>query len=172
MAYADLLTVQTLNVGDVLTAAALQQIRANEEFLVDPPAVSIFHSTTQLVATGTTGAALIADSENFDNDSMHSTSSNTSRITAQTAGRYLFIATVNFANNATGFRNIFFRKNAATDYAGQSVMTVTTGNSTTITSVRSITLAAADYVEVFASQGSGGNLAIQLLEGAAMLRTR
>src|SRR5678815_101030 len=96
MAYADPLTIQTLNVNDILTAAVMMCFRNNGEFLIDPPAFSVFNSTAQSVADAT-ATALTADSESFDNAAWHSTGSNTSRATCTTAGRYLPFATVQYA---------------------------------------------------------------------------
>ena len=46
------------------------------------------------------------DSEDFDTDGFHSTSSNTSRITIPSGkgGKYLLVAQTTFASNATGVR--------------------------------------------------------------------
>jgi hypothetical protein len=172
LSYIDPQTIHNPSPGGVAPASWGDVIRQDLEFLIDPPACSVFNNAAQTVATGTTGAALTANSENFDNNSMHSTATNTSRITAQTAGRYLFLATVNFANNATGLRNVFFRVNGVTDYPGASVPPVASGNSTTITGVRSIVCAATDYVECWGSQTSGGNLSVTLLEFVGLFFTR
>ena len=51
MGYAALSTIQTIATGQVFTAATLQQANDNDEFLVDPPACSVYLSTTQTVAT-------------------------------------------------------------------------------------------------------------------------
>ena len=86
------------------------QVRDNLEFLIDPPACSVFNTVAQSLATGS-ATVLDANSENFDNDAMHSNVTNNSRITVQTAGRYLFYTRVEFAANATGVREIRFNKN-------------------------------------------------------------
>lgn len=171
MAYADLLTVQTLNTGDVLTAALMTQSRNNEEFLIDPPAASVFNSAAVSVASSVTLAALSADSENYDNNAMHSTSVNTSRITIQTAGRYEVGTVLSFAANATGNRATAFRVNGVTDYTVDLRGGFGT-NTNTISGSRTLVLAAADYVEVFTWQNSGGALNITLAEFYAIFRTR
>ena len=170
-AYADLNTIQTFNAGDILTAAAMQQNRDNHEFFIDPPACSVFNSTTQNVATSTEGT-LTANSESFDNDSMHSTASSTEDITAQTAGRYLAFTTVNFAADADGSRRLFFRQNGATAFecfnipAGSSVSTVR------ITGIRAITLADGDTVSTHIIHTAGNSLAITLEEFGLLFLTR
>lgn len=172
MPYTDANTISNPTTGQPILAAWGDQIRTNQEFFVDPPACSIYNSTTQSIATGATGTALNANSEYYDNDSMHSTVSNTSRITIQTAGRYLFIATVQFAANATGNRRLAFVVNGTTTHESQLIAATTSANSVVLTAPRSLVLAASDYVEVVVWQTSGGNLNVTLLEAAAMFQTR
>lgn len=170
MAYVDIATLQTIAAGQPLSAATVQQIRDNEEFLIDPPACSVYNSTTQSL-TSAVVTTLTANSEFFDNDSMHSTSSNTSRITVQTAGRYLFIAATEFASNATGTRSTLFHKNATTDYNAMHVPAAS-GVTTNLIAVRAVVMAAGDYMEVRGFQSSGGALDITLREFAAYFLTR
>jgi len=68
---------------------------------VDPPTCRIYHNTTQSV-NDATETVVVFNSERWDTDSMHSTSSNTSRITFTTAGLYL-----------VGFHGVF---QSGTDY--------------------------------------------------------
>lgn len=172
MAYTDANTVSNPTTGQPILAAWGDQIRTNQEFFVDPPACSVYASSAQSVATGASGVALTANSENYDNDSMHSTSTNTSRVTAQTAGRYLCIATVQFAANATGNRRVAFVVNGTTTHESTLIPAVQAVNSVVLTAPRSLVLAASDYVEVSVWQTSGGNLNVTLLEFAAMFQTR
>lgn len=171
MAYVDLALIQTFIAGDILTAAAMQQNRDNGEFLIDPPAVAAFNSAPVSVASGTSSTALTADSESFDNDAMHSTSSQTSRFTAQTPGRFLAAATAKFAADAAGNRRIAFRVNGGTVYE-QTLVAGTATNSTVITAVDFFTLAAGDYVEVLIWQTSGGALDVTLLRAGLTFITR
>lgn len=170
MAYADLLTIQTLNAGDVLTAAALQQIRNNGEWFADPPQASVFNSGVQNVATATT-ATLTADSENYDNNSMHSTASLTSRVVFQTAGRYECSANIGFAANSTGYRRVSFLINGVTTLGGQTIQAAPTVQ-TRLSATRSITAAAGDYVEVQIAHTAGVNLDITLDELRAKWESR
>lgn len=54
------------------------------------PACRLTRTSTSQAISRNTFTAITFDSEAFDTDSMHSTSSNTSRITINTAGLYLF----------------------------------------------------------------------------------
>lgn len=172
MAYVDIATLQTIAAGQPLSAATVQQIRDNGEFFIDPPACSIFNNGTQNVTSGGGNTVLTADSENYDNNSMHSTASNTSRITIQTAGRYLLIATIVFPANASGFRRGSILHNGTTSYGGLSGIVDSSNSGVRLTSVRTLVLAASDYVEATAHQTSGSTLAVTLEEFVAIFLTR
>ena len=76
--------------GDTLTAAQLQSdVRNAVNFLINPPMVKVYNSAdwTNWAADGTQYLTLW-DSESYDTDTMHSTASNTGRITFTTAGVY------------------------------------------------------------------------------------
>lgn len=171
MAYADLNTIHNPTAGQVPPASWGDQIRDNFEFLIDPPACSVYNSAAQTIANATT-TSMTADSENFDNNSMHSTSTNTSRITFTTAGRYLCFATVQFAADVDGVRNVKFRINGATEYECVQVPAVSSVSSIVITATRAFVFAASDYVECRVSHTAGNNLSVTLLEFGATFLTR
>lgn len=92
---------------------------------------------------------------------------NTSRLAVPTGetGLYSVNASITFPANGTGFRRIQLRKNAAGSSTGGTLLgsmglsTITTsGVTTTVSFSRDIYLTAADYVEVFGLQNSGGSL--------------
>lgn len=90
---------------------------------------------------------------------MHSTSSNTERITVPTGGggKYIFGGLGEFANNATGIRQIVIRQNGTTEIAyasGPGDASGTCPMSVTAT----YALSAADYIEMRYWQDSGGFL--------------
>jgi hypothetical protein len=171
MAYAALSTIQTIATGQPFTAATLQQANDNDEFLIDPPACSIMESTAQSLADNT-ATTLTSNEENFDNDSMHSTATNTTRITAQTAGRYVFFATVSFAANATGHRVLRLLVNNTTSYDLQVVNSSTAATPIVLSGSKTLVLAASSYVECVAAQNSGGALNVTLLDLTAVYITR
>lgn len=75
----------------------------------DPPACRVYHDTTQSIAHGTF-QALVFNTERYDTNAMHSTSSNTSRVTINTAGLYVlnmhaeFTAAADYTDIIVGFR--------------------------------------------------------------------
>ncbi|KKM04831.1 hypothetical protein LCGC14_1760300, partial [marine sediment metagenome] len=62
---------------------------------------------------------LTFNQERYDTDTIHSTSSNTDRLTATTAGKYLISATVEIESNGTGRRNLLIELNGSTAIAEQ-----------------------------------------------------
>lgn len=107
-----------------------------------------------------TWTTLTFDSERFDTDTIHSTSSNTGRLTAKTAGKYTIYATVTFANNATGRRIVRFRFNGSTVIAEVGEQGLDNAEVDTVISAL-YEFAVDDFVEVQAWQSSGGGLAIK-----------
>lgn len=162
MPYVPLDTVQATDPGDILTAAWCDTVHENFEFIDNPPTCSVYASTGTSLSINN-AHLLEADSENFDTDAMHSTSTNKSRITAQTPGRYIAIASVVFAASASGNRQVEFWVNGATTGGGVLVDAVgTSSNSTALSLSRMFALAAGDYVEVRATQRALANLVITL----------
>jgi hypothetical protein len=124
------------------------------------PRASAYNSATQTLTTAV-ATTLTFDSEDFDVGTMHSTVSNTSRVTVPTSqgGLYLIIGGTTFAANATGYRELDLKKNGTTTMTS----VVNPSNSgATVTAIQVMTvlvLAAADYIELIGTQTSGGNLA-------------
>jgi hypothetical protein len=101
----------TVSAGDVYTAAAHNIIATDVNNLIVPPAVRCIRSTD---LSYTLGAAIAFDGEDYDTDDMHSTATNTSRITIQTAGIYLVTAHIytTFTGTLTGM-DFWIAKNTA-----------------------------------------------------------
>lgn len=131
--------------------------------IFNPPRCRAWHSAAATLTTVTSTVIALA-SETYDSTgSMHSTSTNTSRIIAPVAGKYLISASIGFASNATGRRICAVRLNAAGSSASGTLIAEKIGqaNATSL-HTESVTftydLAASDYVEMFALQQSGANL--------------
>jgi hypothetical protein len=170
VAYVDPATILTTDPGDVLTAAWCDTVRDDLEFIIDPPQCSVYASSAQTVANNST-VTLTANSENYDNDSMHSTVTNNSRITFQTAGRYEIFANVEYAADADGYRRLSFLFNGATSYGGQTVYAAPTV-ATRLSAQRSIIAAAGQYVEVQVAHTAGADLSVTLDEFRAKFESR
>lgn len=172
MPYVDPNTIHDPVTGTVAPAAWGDVVRDDLEFLVDPPAASVFNNAAVSVANDTL-TTLNADSENFDNDAIHSTVTNPSRLTAQTAGRYEFTARVNFqADTTDGRRVIQLRKNGAGGITVSSHRAVVDGNSQTLSGFLKDIMIVGDYWEVRVLQNAGNALDVTLQEFTALFITR
>jgi hypothetical protein len=117
----------------------------------------VYNSVAQTTATVTV-TTMTFNSERQDTDNYHSTSSNTSRLTAPSAGFYHITANSQWAANTTGNRYLDVILNGTTviaadrrsnaGYAGEGSVNV------------DWYMNAGDYVEMRAYQESGGNLAV------------
>lgn len=116
---------------------------------------SLYKSASQSISNDTL-TTVTFDSEFFDTDGYHSTSTNTSRITIPTAkaGKFLFVANVLWAANATGMRNMRLKKNGA-DVTEFCFNASSAGAGSTMFTFL-IEAADADYFEATCYQNSGG----------------
>jgi len=120
---------------------------------------SLTKSAAQTISNATT-VSITFDTEEFDTDAYHSTSSNTSRITIPSGkgGKYLFVMTANFAGNTTGQRLLMLYKNGAVHKYSTSLG----GTSFVFRATTSVIVSAVatDYFEFAVYQDSGGSLDI------------
>ncbi len=147
----------TLNASQTATASSIAQRDAAGQLIGFVPQCRVYNSVALTVATGT-NVALTFDSERADNDNLHSTTSNTSRLTAARAGLYLITGSVEWAANATGIRMAAIRLNGTTLLATTQTPPCTGGVDTAQVVSTLYQLAAGDYVELIGYQTSGGNL--------------
>jgi hypothetical protein len=112
------------------------------------------------VATIANSTATIIDwnSERFDTNTFHDTTTNSSRITipAGYAGKYLISWQIGFNFNATGYRQVQVLLNGA--QLGQSYNLVTYNGYSTQSAAIVYPLSVGDYLQVEVTQTSGGNL--------------
>jgi hypothetical protein len=101
---------------------------------------------------------LMLNSERSDTDTIHDTSSSTSRLTCKTAGLYLAIGQLQWAANGTGTRGGRIILNSATILVEKLVPTAGAGQATGLVLVTLYPLAVNDYLELAGYQDSGGAL--------------
>lgn len=121
-------------------------------------------NATQSIATGT-DTVVTFNSEFFDTDGFHSTSTNTGRITIPSGkgGKYLFIASAFFVNLASGKEARFYKNGSQLLTYGWTSASGVAG--TSISAI--IDLVATDYIEFRVVQGSGGNADLYKSGGGA-----
>lgn len=157
----------TFVAGAVLTAGQLNTQVANAgNFFLARPYCNAYNLNTFSVASGTATVTLL-DTELEDNDSMHSTISNVSRMICQTPGLFSIRAASEWASNAAGERRATLRLNAASAPAGgtfilsRDAAVVATIAGAMIFPEINLTyrmVNVGDYLELFVQQNSGGAL--------------
>lgn len=136
----------------------------------DNPAARVYHDANQSIANGAE-TVLAFNTEDYDTDAMHDTVTNNSRITINTAGKYLLVARIPWDTNGTGRRKTIFLKNGTTQIEDFSFQPVTSAGDTTKTVCSdTYSFVANDYIEIQVDQTSGG--ALNVLSGAAFTAVR
>jgi hypothetical protein len=131
------------------------------EDAIFPPAVRVTMSGAQTIGNNAF-ASLTFNTEDFDTDTMHSTASNTNRITVNTAGIYLIIGSAEWATIAAGRRITRLRVNGATEIATGETGSAAGGSEFPCTTVATLyKMEKADWVEVRVFQSRGGDLDVR-----------
>ncbi len=123
----------------------------------------LFHSAAQTIATGS-WTSLAFDTERYDTDGMHDTAANNTRITIQTAGKYVVGGNVRFSTSSdTTIRGLRVYLNGATIIGRYTKDASTNGGAGTetdlvVSTIRDFTQG--DYVELQAFQLSGSNKSV------------
>lgn len=130
-----------------------------------------YQTSTQTLANST-WTAITMNAEAYDPQGFHSTSSNTARFTPTVAGRYYVFGWVAFVGNTTGDRAAQFRKNGAqTDELPYGGMPAANGTGLIAGFAQASGTVAlngsTDYIELYAIQNTGGNLATFYSSGLA-----
>jgi hypothetical protein len=109
--------------------------------------------------THNTITTLTWDSEQWDSDGYHSTSTNTSRITIPTGlgGIYQINSAMTYASNTVGGRDLYIFING-TNYLGYQSIDGQDDVPPGLSASMILPLSAGSYVEIRAFQNSGGNL--------------
>jgi hypothetical protein len=140
----------TAATGNFLTAALWNtQVRDATAFLAGPPVFFGYASVSQSLSAATYTAALL-DTEVVDTYGGHSTSTNTSRYTAQIAGTYEVVGTGSVASNSGGLLSLYVAKNGTELTGSRTATNPMTGHNTGMpTAPVQVPLLAGDYVEVY-----------------------
>lgn len=150
---------RTWTVGELLTAAKMNtDVRDGLNFLLAPPLAALTKNANQAYTSGSfTG--ITWPTENVDRDGGHSTSTNTNRYTAQTAGYYTMHVFANWTlESASGYRRVLFRTNGTTFGHQDSRPGLATVNMSHLSGIAFLSVG--DYVEVMADQNSGTTISV------------
>ena len=112
---------------------------------------NISHATTTTITF---------DAEDFDTDGFHDNSTNNTRITipAGKGGKYLFTATGHWQDNATGSRQMYFRKNGS-DIVAFNIWSSDGAVGFSLPQV--FELVATDYIELVVYQDSSSTIVVE-----------
>lgn len=149
--------------GNVAPASWGDSVKAATDYLASPPACRVYRTTTQSINNNTL-TAVTFDAERFDTDTMHSTVTNTGRITFTTAGIYVvsFSGGLAAASDYT-LVEMMIRKNGSSILANSTMGTwanATDGPQCATTTIYKF--AAADYVEALVFHVNSGAAARNL----------
>lgn len=156
-------TISNPTAGQPITAAWGDAVNDAVAFLANPPKCRVYNSAAISTAHATS-VPLTFNSERFDTDSMHSTVSNTGRITFTTAGTYYVGGDINWASAAGNLREAVIRLNGTTQIAGQRMAPIGAGFGHTANLSALYAFSAGDYVELLAYQDSGGAINVTACE--------
>lgn len=130
------------------------------------PIVCRVHKTANQSCTNGANTVLTFEAESRDTNGLHSTVTNTSRITVTETGDYEIECQVAWAGNTTGNRLVSIRKNGAATILAltrqRALSTLDSKYQQCGTAI--VPLVAGDYVEVHVEQDSGGALNVLLGE--------
>lgn len=146
--------------GNFVTSALWNaQMKALTDFITSPPRFKGYATVSQSIASGSaTPTVLALDSEYYDSDGGHSTTTNTSRYTVQVAGTYSITGGCAFGTNSTGNRSVAIYVNGAYAAGGNNQSVSFAGNSWAATVSTDLPLNVGDYVELACWQTSGAAL--------------
>ena len=157
---ATLPSFRTWVAGEIVTAAYLNSnVRDAGNFFLSWPVCETRQTLAQSL-TNSTATTILYDTNDIDTDSGHSTSTNTSRYTGKTAGRFQISGGIGYASNATGQRWVEWQKNG-TSINGGGVLAAPVNGQITRLPARTMTVflnGSTDYVELMGLQTSGGAL--------------
>lgn len=129
---------------------------------LNPPRVSCTQNTHHDTSISGWTAVTWTETDDYDTDNMHSTSTNTGRFTANTAGLYITHFTLSWSSGTTNVRGVMIRKNSAGSSTGGTLvgeqLTNATASGTAMYVGGEVPLAVNDYLEFWCFQNSGGNL--------------
>jgi hypothetical protein len=147
---------RTFQAGEIETAANLNTLVTAVNFLLNPPRCRLWAPAVQSIPNAAY-TALTFSGELYDTDSMHSTTTNPTRITATTSGLYHVEAAGTFQPNATGRRlGSIFVNGAQLPTDSVDTQPVSSGSiGTTVIAQGDYQLAAGDYLEFRLYQDSG-----------------
>lgn len=166
-------TIGTFTSGAILTAAQMNEIGTNTNNYRVPPLCRVYRNAALSHTSSANNQTPAFDTESFTNTDGGAvsgmwTSGDGSKITIRTAGVYVVTATIQFAANGTGFRQLEILLNGTT-VIGKEVEAGNSSYSSTLNASTIYSFAATNYIQCQVYQNSGGNLAYDVGIGTMTL---
>lgn len=156
-------SARSILAGDQIAATVTQKTLNDVENALG---CKIYRTTTQSISSGA-WTAISFDSERFDTDSMHESVTHPTRITFNTAGKWMVAGNYQIAANGTGTRWIAIYPNGSSTALAQFGPNPGTASFDARMNVALIhDFAVNDYIELQVYQDSGGNLNIKPKSGS------
>jgi hypothetical protein len=143
--------------GDVLTATNYNLVQTTLNNHTVPPMCKATKNAVQSI-TNVTTTMITFQTEDYDTDAMHDTTTNTSRITISTAGVYTVTGFILSAASVAAYNYLYIYKNGSALPSNTGLMAGTKDGANAIISqiTATLSLAATDYVELaFYHNGAG-----------------
>lgn len=152
--------------ADTINAFSGLYYRADGSSIVAPAfRGALVAKTANQTTSNNVAAQLSWNDEDYDTDNIHDNSTNNSRLTVPSGVSYVRLTASSFWSfNTSSYRQLELFKNGGSTFEGRSQDSLQAGNNANmVTNFSSAVLAVTggDYFEVFATQGSGGNLDVQ-----------
>ncbi|MFJ2630825.1 hypothetical protein ACIO6U_02525 [Streptomyces sp. NPDC087422] len=142
------------NTGSLFNATT----KALGDFLTNPPRYKGYATSAQALLSGTTLVPITLDTDDYDTDGGHSTTTNTSRYVCRVAGTYTITGCLGFNSSATGNRGAGITINGTSARGSITQQGGIASNSWCAIVTCDAVLAIGDYVELVGWQTSGGSL--------------
>lgn len=139
-------------------AEAIAAAKTDPTLLNYTQGARVYNSANQTIAN-TAWTLLAFDSERYDTDAIHNPTTNNSRLTCKTAGKYIISGQATFYSNTIGLRYVDIFLNGA-KILGRFCQAALNGDTSPVETTTVWELAVNDYVELRVYQNSGGNLAV------------
>lgn len=141
------------------------------DYLTNPPR-ALMNSPTPTSIPASIFTVLGWGGEDYDNNNGHSTVSNTSRYTVQTAGRFEYLAYISWSIPAAGQREVYVRKNGTTDLRVSYVSTASGSVQGSMICQGDALLIVGDYLEVRLYQATSGSGGVDSSSGSTFFKVK
>ena len=152
-------------VDDPTGTASTKKIRTDDFQSTWHVGARVYNNADLTIATAE-WTNLTFNSEDFDTDTIHDTSTNTDRLMCKSAGVYLAVFNARFDTNATGERQAQIRLDDTTPLSYMIAFSEATTNATFLLTVV-LELSVNQFLTVRVNQSSGGNLNIDSTSGVS-----